>query len=120
VQDPVPIWIGGNSRRTLQRVAERAHGWAPLTAPVDISATTRTPHLSINGLAPKIRELHDLAGRAVDVAPAYSDPTISTDVARHRDAFEALEAMGVTWVFINAETSDGVRFVDEFAAHYVR
>src|SRR5271168_978420 len=26
-QDPIPVWIGGNSRLTIRRVAERAQGW---------------------------------------------------------------------------------------------
>jgi len=30
VQDPIPIWIGGNAKITLRRVAERVQGWMPL------------------------------------------------------------------------------------------
>ena len=33
VQIPIPIWIGGNAKLTLRRVAERAQGWMPLTGP---------------------------------------------------------------------------------------
>jgi probable F420-dependent oxidoreductase len=109
VQDPVPIWIGGNSTLTLRRVARRAQGWLPLTSHTDISATTRTPNLgSVDALAASIARLRDEAGdraREIDVAVAYTDPTISTfdrDVERHRDAFAALEDVGVTWLILPA------------------
>src|SRR5262249_46319377 len=89
--DSIPIWIGGNSARTIRRVAARAHGWMPLTSAVDISATSRTPHLaSVHELARKIETLHEAAGaraREIDVAVAYTDPTVTTfarDGERHR------------------------------------
>ncbi len=129
IQDPIPIWIGGNSTLTLRRVAERAQGWMPLTSYTDISATTRTPHLSgTDDLARHIRELRDAAGDrgpSLDVAVAYTDPTISApdhDVERHRDALGALEQIGVTWLIVPAPSGvyPATRdFIDVFAERYI-
>ena len=40
VQQPIPIWIGGNANLTLQRVASRAQGWMPLLGPPSLARTT--------------------------------------------------------------------------------
>jgi probable F420-dependent oxidoreductase len=130
VQNPIPIWIGGNSKLTLRRVATRAQGWLPLLSYVDISATTRTPNLgSIDELADRIAELRELSGAragSLDIAGAYTDPTILAvdgDIARHRDAFAQLAAAGVTWVIVQgpAGSADASRkFLETFASAYLR
>jgi probable F420-dependent oxidoreductase len=109
VQDPIPIWIGGNSALTRRRVAERAQGWMPLTSAVDISATTRTPNLgSVADLATNVARLRELAGdraASLDIAVGYADPSVATfetDVQRHRDALGAIEEAGATWVILPA------------------
>jgi probable F420-dependent oxidoreductase len=129
VQNPIPIWIGGNSALTRRRVAERAQGWMPLTSHVDISSTTRTPHLeSADQLAAKITQLQRLAGaRAdqIDIAVAYVDPTIATpdhDVERHRDALGRLLEIGATWLILPAPPGTPPAtfdFVDAFAETYI-
>jgi probable F420-dependent oxidoreductase len=107
VRQPIPIWIGGNATITVNRVADRAQGWMPLTSHVDISATTRTPHLAtVADLATRIAALKQRAGERaseIDIAIAYTDPSIGElhrDVERHRDAFAAYEDVGVTWIVI--------------------
>jgi probable F420-dependent oxidoreductase len=130
VQDPIPIWIGGNSRLTLRRVATRAQGWLPLLSHVDISSTTRTPNLgSTDALADRIGELRELAGAraaSLDVAASYPDPTIlavNLDADRHREAFARLAEVGVTWVIVPgpAGSFDASRaFIDTFADTYLR
>lgn len=129
VQDPIPIWLGGNARRTLRRIAERCQGWMPLVGPPEVSATARTPHLATTAdVAARVAELRDLAGErptALDIAPAYADGTIAdptNDVERHRDAFEALEAAGASWIIVPgasrsaAETDD---FLQAFGSTYI-
>jgi probable F420-dependent oxidoreductase len=128
VQDPIPIWLGGNARRTLRRVAERCQGWMPLVGPAEVSATARTPHLETAAdIAAKVAELRDLAGErsaSLDVAASYSDRTIAdptNDVERHRDAFGALEEAGASWIILAgpsrsaAETHD---FLEAFGSTY--
>ena len=39
---PIPIWIGGNSRLSRRRVVEKADGWVPFPAPRGLASTART------------------------------------------------------------------------------
>jgi probable F420-dependent oxidoreductase len=128
-RDPIPIWIGGNSELTLRRVAERAQGWMPLTSQVDISATTRTPHLAgIDALGSAIARLRAMAGaRAddLDVAVAYTDPSVAIldrDVGRHLEALSELAALGVTWLIVPAPAGtapQSFEFIEGFARRYI-
>jgi probable F420-dependent oxidoreductase len=127
VQQPIPIWIGGNSRLTQRRVAARAQGWLPLLSYTDISATTRTPNIgSIEELATRIDALRAEAGSraaSLDIAAAYTDTAIerpSDDVTRHQDVFARLAAAGVTWAIVAAPKADARAFIDAFAEHYIK
>ena len=129
VQQPIPIWIGGNSALTRRRVAQRAQGWMPLTNAVDISATTRTPHIdSVEDLDRRIRALHAETGdRAdvIDIAVAYTDPTIARpneDVERHRDAMGRLMEIGATWIILPAPPGvypQTAELMESFAQNYI-
>ena len=129
IRQPIPIWIGGNATVTVNRVADRAQGWMPLTSHVDISATTRTPHLgSVDDLAQRITALKERAGtRAadIDIAIAYTDPSIGEldrDVERHREAFAAYADVGVTWIVIpgpEAEFPSTLDFIRGCAERYL-
>jgi len=129
VQQPIPIWIGGNSALTRRRVAQRAQGWMPLTSAVDISATTRTPRIdSVEDLGRRIRALRVEAGdRAddIDIAVAYTDPTIARpdeDVERHREAMGRIMEIGATWVVLPAPPGvypETVELMESFAQNYI-
>jgi probable F420-dependent oxidoreductase len=128
VQQPIPIWIGGNAPITLRRVAERAQGWMPLLGPAQVTATARTPHIGDgDDLATKIAEVKAMAGdRAdgLDVAVAYTDAEIAepaVDVERHREAFGRLAEAGATWIIVPGathETSATLDFLDAFGGSY--
>src|SRR6201996_4375375 len=79
-QQPIPIWIGGNSKLTRRRVAQRANGWMPMFGPEALFATTRTPSISAGDeLAAAIAQLRADAGErgaALDVSAAYTDPSV--------------------------------------------
>ncbi|MEE3849485.1 LLM class F420-dependent oxidoreductase [Gordonia sp. LSe1-13] len=114
VQNPIPIWIGGNSRLTRRRVAQRAHGWMPMTGGAQLSSTARTPMLGAGGeLGDAIAELRasaDAAGRTepIDVLYSYQEPEMADPAAdpdRHRDAFAQLEKAGVTWIVVSSGTT---------------
>jgi probable F420-dependent oxidoreductase len=110
VSDPhPPIWIGGNSARARQRVADRGDGWAPFPAPAGVAQTARTVALDTpERLAAALDDLRarlDAAGRdpaSVDVTfscatggdPAQDD----FDAGAHLEGLAALAALGVTWV----------------------
>ena len=130
VQDPIPIWIGGNSKLTRRRVAERAQGWMPLLGPPSLNVTARTPALgTVEDVAVAIAEIRDAAsgrGEAIDVLYPSMDPSISSpdkDADRHREAFAELERAGVTYVMISGTTSDRsatLDFLEGFGATYLR
>ena len=108
-QDPIPMWIGGNSRLSRERAATKAQGWVPMGITPDVATTTRSPHIgSLDQLAGMIAEVKELAGaRAgeLDFCMSYpgagiSKPTV--DVQRHRDTIAELDRIGVTWVNIGS------------------
>ncbi len=130
VQIPIPIWIGGNAKVTLRRVAEKAQGWMPLISSAEVTTTARTPAVSSNeALANKIRELKDMAGdraAGLDISVSYTDRSLgdlSKDVERHRDALGQLTAAGATWTVISPEptpVTKTLEFVQGFAETYLR
>jgi probable F420-dependent oxidoreductase len=131
VQDPIPIWIGGNSKLTRRRVAQRAQGWLSMTGGAQLSATARTPALGPPAeLATTIAELREAAaaaGRAeeIDVTYSYSgdgihSPAVEPD--RHREALAEIEKAGVTWVIVSSgthERSATLEFLEVFGATYL-
>jgi probable F420-dependent oxidoreductase len=129
-QQTIPIWIGGNSRLTRRRVAERANGWLPMLGPETLFATTRTARLSsVAELAEAIRQLRDEAGprgAGLDVAVAYSDPSVhdaDADFGRHREAVDELGAAGATWVIVPGQAGrrdDSVAFLERFGKEIAR
>lgn len=131
-QNPIPIWIGGNSEISLRRVAERAQGWMPLVGPRELSATVRTPVLtSFDEVRSKIARLQELAGERadqLDIVTSYPDLTIAdtdTDVERHREALGQLEEIGVTWVFMpglggNPTSGATFEFIQRMGETYMR
>jgi probable F420-dependent oxidoreductase len=118
-QQPIPIWIGGNSKLTRRRVAQRAQGWMPFPVTGEMARTTRTPVLdSIDTLRTQIADLREQAGsRAgdIEVAFAYHDPGIhepTSDVERHRDAFAEMADAGIDWVAVTAQPGEPARLLD--------
>jgi probable F420-dependent oxidoreductase len=104
-----PIWIGGNSARARQRVADFGDGWAPFPAPAVVAKTARTiPLEGPDDLARLLEDLHqrlEAAGRdpgSVDVTFACRDggdpATDGFDADAHLEGLAALAAIGVTWV----------------------
>ena len=69
VQDPLPVYVGGNGERVLDRVLRYGHGWMP----------NRDPRL-----AERIAELRDRAGRHVPViyfGCSRKDPEMASRLA---------------------------------------
>ncbi len=131
VQDPIPIWIGGNSTLSRRRAATRAQGWMPMPGGPELSTTARTPQITDNEmLAAMITEVQskaDAVGRGpVDIVWTYTDPGIgqpSADGDRHRDAFGAFEEMGVTWLVVSSKTREStatLEFIEFFGEAYLQ
>ncbi|MCL9759958.1 LLM class F420-dependent oxidoreductase [Frankia sp. AiPa1] len=134
VQDPIPVWIGGNSRRARRRVAHQAQGWMPMAGSPQLSQSAQTANISSEAhLAELIAEVRTEAASAgrepVDVTYSYVDPGIAgpqSDPAaaadRHREAFANLEKAGVTWLVISRPTrtpADTLRFIETVGATYL-
>ena len=129
-QQPIPIWIGGNSKLSRRRVAQRAQGWMPMGGPPELAQTTHTPHVgSIDVLADLIAEVKDLAAdRAgeIDFVAQYLDPSFGADALvdaeRHRETFAHYEQAGITWLVVGATRPTPERhraFIDAFGATYI-
>jgi len=128
VQQPIPIWIGGNAALTLRRVAERAQGWMPLTGPASLFSTVRSPQMSsTDDIVERLQTLRTLAGDRfgdLDIAIAYTDDSIqdlALDVERHRDALGRIAEIGATWVVVGGPHDPhpaSVDFLNGFAETY--
>ncbi|MGQ0831108.1 MAG: LLM class F420-dependent oxidoreductase [Microthrixaceae bacterium] len=118
-----PIWIGGNSARARQRVADRGDGWAPFPAPAGLARTARTVALgTADELAASLEDLRERlvsAGRAPDsvdvcfACHAGGDPASpGFDADAHLAGLDELAAIGVTWVQVSLPGDDLPRTLD--------
>ncbi|MCK9927692.1 LLM class F420-dependent oxidoreductase [Frankia sp. Mgl5] len=131
VQDPIPIWIGGNSKLSRRRIAQRAQGWMPLVGPPELSAAVRTTSIgSLGELAVMINEIRDAAAAAgrpdtIDVQYSYKDRSIATPTAepdRHREAIAEIEKAGVTAVVVSSPSVSSaatLEFLEAFGTTYL-
>jgi len=130
VQIPIPIWIGGNAKLTLRRVAEKAQGWMPLTGPAGMFSTVRSPEVaSIDDIVERLELLRGYAGErfaSLDLVVAYTDPTIAEptrDVERHRDNLGRLAEIGATWIVASGPSNPhpaSIDFIEAFSETYFR
>lgn len=108
----IPIWIGGNSGRARQRVADVADGWNPFPAPAMLARTSRTPVLeTVDDLARMLDDLwrrFEVAGRdpsGINIAfstPAGGDAgSDDFEGDAHLAATDELQSLGVTWMNVS-------------------
>jgi len=130
VQNPIPIWIGGNSALTRRRVAEKAQGWMPLAVAPEQASMVRTAPLGgveeMAGQIAAIRQSAAVRHEPIDVLYPYMDASLladpDQDVERHREAIGRLEEAGVTWVSIGGTSTSAketLGFLERFAANYI-
>jgi probable F420-dependent oxidoreductase len=131
VQDPIPIWIGGNSALSRRRVAGKAQGWMPMMGSAELSRTTQTPMLSslaeVSAAMRGIRDAAAAAGRTepLDLLYSYSDTSIyrpTEEPDRHREALAEIEEAGATWVVVShprAAPAATLEFLEAFGATYL-
>jgi probable F420-dependent oxidoreductase len=101
-----PIWIGGNTERSVRRAVEYGDGWSPFFATGLLSKTTRTAEIgTLEELGAKIDSLRsqlNQAGRArpfdIRVGPR-EDPKAcnASEAQRMLDEAAQLAALGVNW-----------------------
>ncbi|HEY3737832.1 MAG TPA: LLM class F420-dependent oxidoreductase [Jatrophihabitans sp.] len=125
-QQPIPIWIGGNSNLSRRRVVNSAHGWMPMLGPASLSTAVRTKNIeTLEELAPIVAETRAKAaevGRpdAIDICCTYDlNVQTGTNAEQHREQIAAYEKAGVTWMVVScASTSQeqSFAFLDWFGA----
>jgi len=112
VQDPVPIWIGGNSKLTRRRVAEKAQGWMPMPNPPAFATARRSAVLeTLEQLEEMLTYLRGHAasvGRSASIDIMYMSfeggipGEAGWDADRHLADLDAQAALGVNWQAVNA------------------
>ena len=129
VSDPhPPIWIGGNSGRARQRVADHGDGWCPFPAPAIVATTARTASLdTADAFAEAVDDLRrrlDAAGRdPADVDVCFANPAGGNpaddgfDADAHLEGLASLAGAGVTWVQVGLP-GDNVERAVEVAQRY--
>ncbi|HEV8064218.1 MAG TPA: LLM class F420-dependent oxidoreductase [Acidimicrobiales bacterium] len=126
VQNPIPIWIGGNSKLARDRVARRADGWMPMLLPPEVHQTVRSPALDglagVVKLAAQIRAEAAARGASIDLVYPYQDSSAlvgpDAEASRHKDAFAELEDAGVTWVMLSARGTSSAEQTLAFLASF--
>jgi probable F420-dependent oxidoreductase len=126
IQNPIPIWIGGNAQVVRRRVADHAQGWMPMLGSGTRNQTTRTPAMeSLDDVAAAMNEIRErgAARGEFDLLCGYGGRIeITDDPGGHRDAIAEMEKAGVTWVNIVGRTNDRdatLAFVDWFGANVI-
>jgi probable F420-dependent oxidoreductase len=107
VQQPhPPIWIGGNSTRSLKRVAAFGQGWTTLPHAPGLTVSRRTSPLgSFADLGRYVERLRDYVARAgrtdsIDVSYGFGRPGLSRPAVGSQlvEFIHELAETGVTWV----------------------
>jgi probable F420-dependent oxidoreductase len=131
VQNPIPIWIGGNSRLSRRRAASKAQGWMPMMGGPQLAATARTVAIEslaqLAGMIAEVKAAATEAGRAgsLDFLSSYqgvSGAAPGADADRHREAIGEIEEAGVTHMIISGQSralGQTLEFIEGFGATYL-
>jgi probable F420-dependent oxidoreductase len=123
VQEPhPPIWIGGNSARARQRVADYGMGWTPILCGEQLARTTRTapiPDLAtLAGLVDDLRRRLEAAGRdpaEVTVQLQGGGGRLvehDEETAPYLEWLGAVEAAGVTQLIVELPADSAARAIE--------
>jgi alkanesulfonate monooxygenase SsuD/methylene tetrahydromethanopterin reductase-like flavin-dependent oxidoreductase (luciferase family) len=130
VQDPIPIWIGGNARISRRRAARHGQGWMPMPGGAELSTTARTVQIpdfaTLGEMIAEVQRDAAEAGRPpIEIQWTYTDrslqqPTVEAD--RHREVFAELESIGVTTFVVTSKTTETTAtldFIESFGRTYL-
>jgi len=108
VQQPVPLWIGGKTPRSLRRAVELADGWSPFGLTLEEMAD----------MLARARDTEAWADRATPIAvglqPGAFDPI--GDPARTLDRIAEMERMGATVVEARVVNQSVDHCIEQLAA----
>lgn len=127
-----PIWIGGNSRRAIERAVDLAQGWCPMPSPASAANAVKTPGIeSVSDLQARItyaRERCEAIGRTEPLTICFSPwwgamPADSLpEPARALDELSRLSQLGVSWVPVTLPGDSRAELsanIDAFAAEVI-
>jgi probable F420-dependent oxidoreductase len=116
VQKPhPPLWLGGNSKRSMERIARWGQGWSVLFGAAQVAQTSRTPPITNEAelaaalkvlearLAEHGRKLSDID---IDVGSQAGDMTNGLSDQERIDRLAGLKSLGVTWTGLHVPTDD--------------
>jgi probable F420-dependent oxidoreductase len=123
IQQPhPPIWIGGNSARARQRVADYGQGWTPILGGEQLARTTRTAPIA--DLATLARLVDDLRRRLESVGRDPGEITIQLqggggrlverdeEVGPYLEWLDEVEAAGVTQLIVELPADSAARAIE--------
>ena len=117
-----PIWIGGNSARARQRVADYGSGWTPILGGEVLARTTRTA--PIPDLATLARYVEDLHRRMQTAGRGGQEVTVQlqggggriVETDERLDAYlswlDEVEAAGVTQLIVEMPADSATRSIE--------
>jgi probable F420-dependent oxidoreductase len=117
-----PIWVGGNSARARQRVADYGSGWTPILSGDTLARTTRTaPIPDLDTLARYVEDLNRRiaqAGRRADEVTVQlqggGGRLVETDepLDSYLSWLEEIEAAGVTQLIVEMPADSSSRSIE--------
>jgi probable F420-dependent oxidoreductase len=106
-----PLWVGGNSALSRERVARWGQGWAPMYAKPDFASVTRTAAIdSDDALRAAIADLderlerHGRSRADIDLV-AWAEPWHRAKGEAYVHRVGELEELGATWTTIGIDRS---------------
>ena len=131
-QRPIPIWIGGNSKRAIRRAVDHADGWMPMPSPAGSEARLKTPAIaSLDALKARLDYAHEYAahaGRQTDFDVIFMPTGLdmfskaAVDPGPVVEGIRAMAEVGVTYcsLTIPGDTrAEYLRNLDVLAEHVV-
>ena len=111
IQQPVPVWVGGNSRDAIRRAVTLGDGWMPIYNPPRFAARRRTPAMEgPDDLRRRLgfaRRVAEETGRTRPLAVVWTAiglrefGTAAFPAAKFLDDLQTLRTAGVTYFTIN-------------------
>ena len=117
VQQPVPIWVGGQSRAALRRTAQFASGWHPIDQPPTQlkTAMAALTMLSQQAGRPTPALCPRFTVRLRDTASAPGRQFIEGSAAQITEDLLQVKALGAAHVVLSTQTNDMAHFRWEIA-----
>jgi probable F420-dependent oxidoreductase len=113
-----PIWIGGNSARSVRRAVESAQGWAPFNT-FGYARASRTAEIDdVQQLAARIEDARRYAteiGRSEPLDVCFSGGPVADEqlpLSARRDEAQRLADAGVTWIAVAIGGADRRELLD--------